>query len=81
MKSPIIQRSDLLLQVFFIAFLAAAPRNSRAAINVVSYWRLGESDSGAAAGAAATNTTDSVGAAKWNTGINKWVAENEISDR
>lgn len=62
MKQPIIQRSGLFLQVLFIAFLAAVPRSSRAAINVVSYWRLGESDSGAAAGAAAANTTDSVGA-------------------
>ncbi len=61
MKPSTLNRTDLLLQVFFIAFLAAAPLSSRAAISVVSYWRLGESDSGAAAGATATSTTDSVG--------------------
>src|SRR5690348_15248714 len=33
-----------------------------AAINVVSYWHLGESDRGAVVSAAATNATDSVGA-------------------
>jgi hypothetical protein len=32
-----------------------------ASINVVSYWRLGENDPGAADGVAATNTIDSVG--------------------
>src|SRR5689334_19058646 len=33
-----------------------------AAITVLNYWRLGESDPGAAVGATATNATDSVGA-------------------
>src|SRR5204863_6698953 len=33
-----------------------------ATINVVSYWRLGEADPGAAAGVPASTTTDSVGA-------------------
>ena len=62
MKTPIIQRSDLLLQFFFfIAFLVAAPPTSRAAINVVSYWRLGENDPTAFTGARALNTTDIVG--------------------
>ncbi|HWD92130.1 MAG TPA: LamG-like jellyroll fold domain-containing protein [Verrucomicrobiae bacterium] len=35
--------------------------SSYAAINVQSYWRLGENDPGAAVGVTATNTTDSVG--------------------
>jgi autotransporter-associated beta strand protein len=61
MNTPMLRRVDLLLQDLFITFLAAAPRSSLAAINVVSYWRLGESDPGAAAGAIASNTTDLVG--------------------
>src|ERR1051325_6920737 len=36
--------------------------SSHAAITVVSYWRLGEGDSGVAVGATATNTTDVAGA-------------------
>jgi hypothetical protein len=34
----------------------------KGAVNVVSYWRLGEGDPGAAVGVTATNATDSVGA-------------------
>jgi autotransporter-associated beta strand protein len=63
MKRPILQRVDLLCHLLLISFfVTVAAHTSRAAINVVSYWRLGESDSGAAAGATAANTTDSVGA-------------------
>src|SRR5438045_1468071 len=63
MKPTIIHRTNLLLQVLLtFFFMADGAQISRAAINVVSYWRLGESDPGAAAGATAANTTDSVGA-------------------
>jgi autotransporter-associated beta strand protein len=62
MKPLTLHRLDSLLHVLLISFFVAvaAPR-SRAAINVVSYWRLGESDPGATAGAAAASTTDIVG--------------------
>jgi autotransporter-associated beta strand protein len=63
MKPSLSPRVDLLFKCLLtLFFLADAAQTSRATINVVSYWRLGESDAGTAAGAAATNTTDSVGA-------------------
>jgi hypothetical protein len=62
MKPLISPRVDLLFKCLLtLFFVAAAAQISRAAINVVSYWRLGESDPGATAGATATNTTASVG--------------------
>jgi autotransporter-associated beta strand protein len=62
MKPPISPRVDLLFKCLLtLFFLADAAQTSRAAINVVSYWRLGESDAGAAAGATVANTTDIVG--------------------
>jgi autotransporter-associated beta strand protein len=62
MKPPIKLRIALLLKCFLtLFFVADAAQTSSAAINVVSYWRLGESDPAAAAGATTTNTTDLVG--------------------
>jgi hypothetical protein len=44
-----------------LAWVFGIARPAPAAINVLSYWRMGESDSAAASGAAATGTVDSVG--------------------
>src|SRR5271167_3340857 len=47
-----------------LAWLALSAAPARATITVVSYWRMGENDPGATAGATATATTDSVGSHK-----------------
>ncbi len=44
-----------------LACVFGIARPAPAAINVLSYWRMGENDSAAASGAAATGTVDSVG--------------------
>jgi len=49
------------LSIAAIAWLVFQTVPLHAAINVVSYWRMGESDPGAAAGVAVANTIDSAG--------------------
>src|SRR4051794_22900109 len=53
------------LIVFAVTLLAGLnlflPHAATAAINVASYWRMGENDSGAVSGTTAINTTDSIG--------------------
>lgn len=49
------------LWLFLFLLYGFAGASSRATITVVSYWRLGENDPGAAPGVTATNTVDSAG--------------------
>ena len=49
------------LWLFLLLLFAFSGASSHAAVTVLNYWRLGENDPGAAAGATATNTTDSAG--------------------
>lgn len=44
-----------------VVWLLLSPAIVQATINTVAYWRMGESDTGAANGVTATNTIDSVG--------------------
>src|SRR5262245_21873376 len=45
-----------------LLWIASSVVPANAAINVVSYWRMGENDPGAANGTAATNAVDLIGA-------------------
>src|SRR5258705_5219857 len=59
MKTLLLKNRIALVAVACVAFQTIP---SHAAITVVSYWRLGESDPGSAVGGTATNATDSAGA-------------------
>jgi alpha-tubulin suppressor-like RCC1 family protein len=52
-------RFNILLFLFVLSVFPGA--SSHAAVTVLNYWRLGESDPGATNGVTATNTVDSVG--------------------
>src|SRR5258706_6331862 len=51
----------LIVVTLFAGLSLALPRAATAAINVVSYWRMGENDPGAVPGTTGANVTDSIG--------------------